>query len=60
MFDREKCDLCGECLVKCLYVDYDLEKAKNEFAKLVRGESSPILAECVTCVACNQYLSKRC
>jgi len=58
MFDREKCDLCGECLVKCLYVDYDLEKAKNEFAKLVRGESSPILAECITCVACNQYCTK--
>jgi len=23
MWDASKCDLCGDCLVKCLYVDYD-------------------------------------
>ena len=58
MFDRSKCDLCGECLVKCQYVDFGLEKVKEEMGKLVRGEPASILKECITCVACNQYCEK--
>jgi len=55
MFDRSKCDLCGECLVKCQYVDYSKEKAKKEIDKLIKGEPVSIIKECITCVACNQY-----
>jgi Fe-S oxidoreductase len=58
MFDRSKCDLCGECLVKCQYVDFSLERAKEEISKLVKGEHASILKECITCVACNQYCEK--
>jgi len=58
MFDRSKCDLCGECLVKCQYVDFSLERAKEEIEKLVRGEPASILMGCITCVACNQYCEK--
>ena len=58
MFDRSKCDLCGECLVKCQYVDYSEEKAKEEISKLIGGEPASIIKECVTCVACNQYCEK--
>jgi len=58
MFDRSKCDLCGECLVKCQYVDFSSEKAREEISKLVMGEPASILKECITCVACNQYCEK--
>ena len=58
MFDRSKCDLCGECLVKCQYVDFNLEKAKEEIDKLIKGEPASIIKECITCVACNQYCEK--
>jgi hypothetical protein len=58
MFDRSKCDLCGECLVKCQYVDYTKEKAKEEIDKLIKGEPASIIKECITCVACNQYCEK--
>ena len=58
MFDRSKCDLCGECLMKCQYVDYSKEKAKEEIDKLIRGEPASIIKECITCVACNQYCEK--
>ena len=58
MFDRSKCDLCGECLVKCQYVDYSKEKAKEEVDKLIKGEPASIIKECITCVACNQYCEK--
>jgi Fe-S oxidoreductase len=55
MFSEEKCTLCGECIVKCNYMDYSEEKAKEEFKKLIKGEPSPITSECITCCACNMY-----
>ncbi|MGQ9460747.1 MAG: heterodisulfide reductase-related iron-sulfur binding cluster [Candidatus Bathyarchaeaceae archaeon] len=45
-------------MVKCQYVDFSLEKAKEEIEKLVRGKPASILKECTTCVACNQYCEK--
>lgn len=58
MFDRSKCDLCGDCLVRCQYVNYDRDRAIREFTALTEGEYADILHECVTCVACNEYCTK--
>jgi len=55
MFYEEKCTLCGECLMKCYYLAYPENKAKEEFQKLINGETSPVTSECVTCAACNMY-----
>ncbi|MHA2315901.1 MAG: hypothetical protein ACXACF_11610 [Candidatus Hermodarchaeia archaeon] len=44
--------------MKCQYVDYSKEKAKEEVDKLIKGEPASIIKECVTCVACNQYCEK--
>lgn len=53
MFYKEKCTLCGECLMKCPYLAYPEEKAKKEFKKLIDGEPTPVTADCITCAACN-------
>jgi hypothetical protein len=37
MWDASKCNLCGDCLVKCLYVDYDKDKAAAEIKALAPG-----------------------
>jgi Fe-S oxidoreductase len=58
MFIRENCDLCGDCLVMCPYVDYDREEAVEQFGQLLEGGTPPILSECVTCVACNQFCER--
>ena len=58
MFDRSKCDLCGDCLVECLYVNYDREKAVQEMIALIEDREAEILKECITCVACNEYCTK--
>jgi len=58
MFDRSKCDLCGDCLVKCLYVNYDRKKAVQEMTALIEDREAEILKECITCVACNEYCTK--
>jgi len=55
MFYEEKCTLCGECLMKCAYLAYPEEKAKEEFKKLIKGEPTPVTSECITCCACNMY-----
>ena len=52
MWDASKCDLCGDCLVKCRYVDYDKEKAVSEMKLLMAGKAADILNGCITCNAC--------
>jgi len=58
MFYEEKCDLCGDCLVLCPYVDYDRDEAVEQFGQLKDGGTPEIVGECVTCVACNQFCEK--
>jgi Fe-S oxidoreductase len=55
MFDETRCDRCGDCLVRCLYVDYDKERAAFEIDELIAGRSASILSACITCFACNEY-----
>jgi ferredoxin len=55
MWHQEKCDLCGDCLVRCQYVDYDKEKAVQQLKELMEGKPADILKQCVTCCACNEY-----
>jgi Fe-S oxidoreductase len=55
MWTATKCDLCGDCLVKCLYADYDRDRALSEIKALRNGEKAAILSTCITCCACREY-----
>ena len=55
MFDETRCDLCGDCLTRCKYVDYDVKTAAAEIQALIAGKDAPILHKCITCYACNEY-----
>lgn len=55
MWDASKCDLCGDCLVKCRYVDYDQDKAVSEIKLLMEEKPADILNSCITCNACFDY-----
>lgn len=55
MWDPSKCDLCGYCLARCLYVDYDNKQAADEIQALMDGKMAGILGKCVTCCACREY-----
>ena len=55
MWDVSKCDFCGDCLVKCLYVDYDRDTAVAEIKQLMEGKEADILSQCITCCACREY-----
>jgi ferredoxin len=55
MWDASKCDLCGDCLTKCLYTAFDKDKAVAELKKLIEGKEAEILNQCITCCACKEY-----
>jgi len=55
MWDASKCNLCGDCLVKCRFVDYDKDRAAAEIKLLMEGKDADILYKCTTCIACNDY-----
>ncbi len=56
-FDENVCASCEtyDCLVRCQYMDLNLEKAKEERWKIIRGEDSQVLRDCATCYACEEY-----
>jgi len=58
MFNELKCDFCGDCLARCMYIDFDQEQGAKEFECLARGEKPEWLKECITCFACNEYCTK--
>ena len=54
MFESERCNLCGDCLVKCQWMDVGLDKAVTWKKAMHAGEYSPALDQCITCYACNE------
>ncbi len=56
-FDPAICEKCDtiDCLMKCQYMDMDIQTAKSHRLKIARGEDSPVLSQCVTCYACEEY-----
>jgi len=56
-YDPEICAKCEtiDCLMKCQYMDFDLETAKEERKRIIDGEDSRVLRECATCYACEEY-----
>jgi len=55
MWDASKCNLCGDCLVNCRYVNYDRDKAIAEIQLVMDGKDAEILSKCTTCIACSSY-----
>lgn len=56
-FDENVCATCPtvDCLVKCQYMAFDRDEAREEMMKIVQGEDSSVLQDCVTCYACEEY-----
>jgi len=57
-FDTNHCRSCptGDCLMKCQYIDIEhKDEAINEMIAIAEGKDSPVLRDCVTCYACEEY-----
>jgi Fe-S oxidoreductase len=58
MFDNSKCADCEnvDCLTRCQWIKFeDTEDARKEMQKMIMGEESRVLSECITCFACDEY-----
>lgn len=55
MWDASKCNLCGDCLTKCLYTAYDEHEAIAQLKELMEDKAAQILSQCITCCACREY-----
>ncbi|MGB9700260.1 MAG: heterodisulfide reductase-related iron-sulfur binding cluster [Thermodesulfobacteriota bacterium] len=56
-FDEKICATCpsADCLLKCQYMTFSKGEAHAEMMKLIKGEDTRVLKECVTCYACEEY-----
>ncbi len=56
-YDEETCNRCEtlDCLMRCQHMELGLEQAREERQKILRGEDSPVLSDCLTCYACEAY-----
>jgi len=59
-FDENVCATCpsADCLLKCQYMEFEKDEAHEEMMKVVKGEDSRVLHECVTCYACEEYCKR--
>ena len=58
MFDKSNCEKCEnvDCLTRCQWINFEsMEEARAEQMKMINGENSRVLSECVTCYACDEY-----
>ena len=55
MFKLNNCDLCGECLEKCQWIEADKDQAAKWVSAMINGERTPVVDQCITCYACNEY-----
>jgi len=53
-FDATRCAACGECFHRCPVLQLPLPAARDEVARLARGDATRrVLQRCTSCLACN-------
>lgn len=55
MFKPDLCNECGTCLTECPYLSFSSDEACAQLRDLQAGRSAPVLDQCITCMACNEY-----
>jgi Fe-S oxidoreductase len=60
-FRYEDCDLCGDCLARCRYMDLSRAEAVEEMKRLIAGEpTNTVHRKCISCYACNAFCPRGC
>lgn len=60
-FRYEDCDLCGDCLYRCRYLNLGREEAIREMKRLRAGEPTRVVhKKCISCYACNAFCRNDC
>jgi Fe-S oxidoreductase len=60
-FRAEDCDLCGDCLVRCPYINLTRAEAVDEMKRLIAGEPTrKVSKKCISCYACDAFCPRDC
>lgn len=59
MFREDHCTVCGDCLKWCPYIEIKAEESEMEFKKLINGEPTRIVSECVSCMGCDEICPEK-
>ena len=59
MFHEDQCTVCGDCLTFCPYMDINEDEAKGEFRKLIAGEPSHVVSDCISCMGCDEICPEK-
>lgn len=60
-FRYDDCDLCGDCLTRCQYMDLTREEAVEEMKRLIEGRpTQTVHKSCISCYACNAFCPHDC
>lgn len=60
-FRHEDCDLCGDCLYRCRYLNLSRKEAIEEMKRLKAGEPTRVVHDrCISCYACNTFCPHDC
>ncbi len=56
-YSTDVCSKCKtiDCLMNCQYMEFDLKEAREEKNRILKGEDTRALRDCVTCYACEEY-----
>ena len=54
MFKQELCDICGDCLVECQWIEATRDQSIKWMKDMIAGQQSTVLEQCITCFACNE------
>ena len=59
MFKQDLCDLCGDCLVECQWIEATRDKSIAWMKAMIAGQQTPVLKQCITCFACNEFCPQK-
>jgi len=59
MFHEEKCTGCGVCLTWCPYIEIEEDEARDEFQKVIAGEPTRVVSQCVSCMGCDEICPEK-
>jgi Fe-S oxidoreductase len=60
-FNYEDCDLCGDCLARCRYMNLCRAEAVEEMKRLIAGEPTRVVhKKCISCYACDAFCPHDC
>jgi Fe-S oxidoreductase len=54
MFKQDLCDLCGDCLMECAWIEATRDQSIEWMKTMIAGHQTPVLKQCITCFACNE------